>query len=137
MAKEKKSKNSNYLSAKEARAISKENRKITAKYEKKRKRKNIPEEEYITTMKNPDNVVEFDNLHTYFFTDIGVVKAVNGVSFEVPRGKIVGIVGESGCGKSVTSLSLMQLVQRPQGQMVEGEIMNQQQLLMLQFKLKY
>ncbi len=122
MAKEKKSKNSNYLSAKEARAISKENRKITAKYEKKRKRKNIPEEEYITTMKNPDNVVEFDNLHTYFFTDIGVVKAVNGVSFEVPRGKIVGIVGESGCGKSVTSLSLMQLVQRPQGQMVEGEI---------------
>ena len=73
-------------------------------------------------MKNPDNVVEFDNVHTYFFTDIGVVKAVDGVSFEVPQGKTVGIVGESGCGKSVTSLSLMQLVQRPQGQTVEGEI---------------
>ena len=45
-------------------------------------------------------------------TDIGTVKAVDGVSFEVPQGKTVGIVGESGCGKSVTSLSLMQLVQR-------------------------
>ncbi len=73
-------------------------------------------------MKNPDNCVEFDNVHTYFFTDIGTVKAVNGVSFEVPQGKTVGIVGESGCGKSVTSLSLMQLVQRPSGQTVEGEI---------------
>ena len=73
-------------------------------------------------MKNPNNVVEFDNVHTYFFTDIGVVKAVDGVSFEVPKGKTVGIVGESGCGKSVTSLSMMQLVQRPTGQTVEGEI---------------
>lgn len=73
-------------------------------------------------MHDPDNIVEFDNLHTYFFTDIGTVKAVDGVSFEVPRGKTVGVVGESGCGKSVTSLSLMQLVQRPQGQVVEGEI---------------
>jgi peptide/nickel transport system ATP-binding protein len=73
-------------------------------------------------MKNPENCVEFDNVHTYFFTDIGTVKAVDGVSFEVPQGKTVGIVGESGCGKSVTSLSLMQLVQRPSGQTVEGHI---------------
>jgi peptide/nickel transport system ATP-binding protein len=73
-------------------------------------------------MKNPENCVEFDNVHTYFFTDIGTVKAVDGVSFEVPQGKTVGIVGESGCGKSVTSLSLLQLVQRPSGQTVEGEI---------------
>jgi peptide/nickel transport system ATP-binding protein len=73
-------------------------------------------------MHNPQNVVEYDNLHTYFFTDIGTVKAVDGVSFEVPKGKTVGIVGESGCGKSITSLSLMQLVQRPQGQIVQGEI---------------
>ncbi len=73
-------------------------------------------------MKDPGNCVEFDNVHTYFFTDIGTVKAVDGVSFEVPIGKTVGIVGESGCGKSVTSLSLMQLVQRPSGQTVEGEI---------------
>ena len=115
-------KNSNYISSKETKRISKENRRITGEIEKKRNRKHIPESEYLSTMKNPDNVVEFDNVHTYFFTDIGVVKAVDGVSFEVPQGKTVGIVGESGCGKSVTSLSLMQLVQRPQGQTVEGEI---------------
>lgn len=118
----KKKKGANYISAKESRRISKENRKITAEIEKKRNRKNIPKEEYVTKMKNPKNVVEFDNVHTYFFTDIGVVKAVDGVSFEVPEGKTVGIVGESGCGKSVTSLSMMQLVQRPTGQTVEGEI---------------
>ena len=117
-----KKKSSNYISAKESRQISRNNRRITKEIEKKRNRKNIPESEYITQMKNPDNCVEFDNVHTYFFTDIGTVKAVNGVSFEVPQGKTVGIVGESGCGKSVTSLSLMQLVQRPSGQTVEGEI---------------
>ena len=115
-------KNANYISAKETKRISKENRRITNEIEKKRNRKNIPESEYITTMKNPENVVEFDNVHTYFFTDIGTVKSVDGVSFEIPQGKTVGVVGESGCGKSVTSLSLMQLVQRPQGQTVEGEI---------------
>lgn len=111
-----------YLSAKESRRISRENRKITNEYEKKRKRKNVPESEYLTTMHNPANAVEFDNLHTYFFTDAGTVKSVDGVTFDVPIGKTVGVVGESGCGKSVTSLSLMQLVQRPQGQTVEGEI---------------
>ena len=115
-------KNSNYISAKESRQISRNNRKITKEMEKKRNRKNIPESEYVTQMKNPDNCVEFDNVHTYFFTDIGTVKSVSGVSFDVPQGKTVGIVGESGCGKSVTSLSLMQLVQRPSGQTVEGEI---------------
>ncbi len=122
MALKNKKRDANYISAKEARAISKENRKITGEYEKKRNRKHIPEEEYVTKMKNPENCVEFDNVHTYFFTDIGVVKSVDGVTFNVPQGKTVGIVGESGCGKSVTSLSLMQLVQRPTGQTVEGEI---------------
>lgn len=115
-------KNANYISGKESRRISRENRKITDEIEKKRKRKHIPEEEYITKMRDNNNVVEFDNVQTYFFTDIGTVKAVDGVSFEVPQGQTVGIVGESGCGKSVTSLSLMQLVQRPQGQTVGGEI---------------
>lgn len=117
-----KKKSANYISAKESRAISRQNRKITSELEKKRNRKHIPESEYITQMKNADNCVEFDNVHTYFFTDIGTVKSVDGVSFDVPQGKTVGIVGESGCGKSVTSLSLMQLVQRPSGQTVEGEI---------------
>lgn len=111
-----------YLSRKEARQIAKRNRKITGEYEKKRKRKNVPESEYLTQMHDPANAVEFDNLHTYFFTDAGTVKSVDGVTFDVPIGKTVGVVGESGCGKSVTSLSLMQLVQRPQGQTVEGEI---------------
>lgn len=111
-----------YLSAKESRRISRENRKITDQYEKLYRRKNVPEQEYLTQMHNPENAVEFDNLHTYFFTDVGTVKSVDGVSFEVPVGKTVGVVGESGCGKSVTSLSLMQLLQRPQGQIVDGQI---------------
>ena len=111
-----------YLSGRESRRISKENRRITNQFEKQRKRRNVPESEYLTQMHDPKNAVEFDNLHTYFFTDTGVVKSVDGVSFEVPVGKTVGVVGESGCGKSVTSLSLMQLLQRPQGQVVEGEI---------------
>ena len=111
-----------YLSAKESRRISRENRRITNEFEKARKRKNVPESEYLTTMRDPNNAVEFDNLHTYFFTDAGTVKSVGGVSFDVPIGKTVGVVGESGCGKSVTSLSLMQLLQRPQGQIVEGAI---------------
>jgi len=117
-----KKKSEGYLSAKESRRISRENRKITNEFEKRRKRTDVPESEYLTRMHDPNNAVEFDNLHTYFFTDAGTVKAVDGVSYEVPIGKTVGVVGESGCGKSVTSLSLMQLLQRPQGQVTEGEI---------------
>ncbi|MCR5182917.1 MAG: ABC transporter ATP-binding protein [Clostridia bacterium] len=121
MAKDKKQ-TLGYLSAKESRRISRENKKITDQYEKRFKRKNVPEEEYLTEMQDPDNVLEIDDLHTYFFTDVGTSKAVDGVSFNVPRGKTVGVVGESGCGKSVTSLSVMQLLQRPQGQVVSGSI---------------
>ena len=73
--------NDGYLSAKEARRISKENRKVTNAYEKARKRKNVPESEYLTQMRDWNNSVEFDDLHTYFFTDAGTVKAAveNGV----------------------------------------------------------
>ncbi|MDO5022463.1 MAG: ABC transporter ATP-binding protein [Eubacteriales bacterium] len=117
-----KQKDKNYISARESRRITRENRRITNMYEKKRKRKNVPFAEYSTKMHDENNVVEFDDLHTYFFTDIGTVKAVDGVSFNVPKGKTVGVVGESGCGKSVTSLSLMQLVQAPVGQIVSGAI---------------
>ncbi len=117
-----KSNNLERISARELAKISRENRRITDAIEKQRNRRNVPESEYLTKMKNPENVVEVDNLHTYFFTDIGTVKAVDGVTFEVPKGRTVGVVGESGCGKSVTSLSLMQLVQRPQGQIVKGSI---------------
>ncbi len=111
-----------YLSSKEIREISRYNRKVTGELEKKWKRKNVPENEFLTTMRDPANAVEFDDLHTYFFTDAGTVKSVDGVSFDVPIGRTVGVVGESGCGKSVTSLSLMQLLQRPQGQIVSGAI---------------
>ena len=117
-----KPKDNQHISARELAKISRENRRITDEIERQRNRKNVHESEYLTTMKNSANVVEFDNLHTYFFTDIGTVKAVDGVSFEIPKGKTVGVVGESGCGKSVTALSLMQLVQRPQGQIVDGAI---------------
>ena len=115
-------KHEGYLSARESRRISRENRKITDRLEKLHKRKNVPESEYLTTMKDEKNSLEIDNLHSYFFTDVGTVRAVDGISFEVPIGKTVGVVGESGCGKSVTSLSIMQLLQRPQGQVVDGQI---------------
>ncbi len=114
-------KNSHYLSGKEVRAIAKENRKIMNSLEKRKHRK-AAESEFVTEMKDPANILEIDNLHTYFFTDQGVVKAVNGVSFNVPKNATVGVVGESGCGKSVTSMSIMQLLQGPQGQIVSGSI---------------
>ena len=117
-----KKKDNSHISAGELSKISRENRRITDKIERQRNRRNVPTSEYLTKMNDPDNVVEFDDLHTYFFTDIGTVKAVDGVSFSIPKGRTVGVVGESGCGKSVTALSLMQLVQRPQGQIVEGAI---------------
>ncbi len=112
---------SHYITAKESRRIAKENLKATKEFEKRKKRKNV-EAEYVSEMKDPANIVEFEDLHTYFYTDAGVVKAVNGVTFSIPAGSTVGVVGESGCGKSVTSLSLMQLVQGPSGQIVSGSI---------------
>ena len=121
MAEEKKTNKSHYISAKESRRIAKENLKITKAFEKEKKRKK-PESEYLTEMKDPNNIIEFDDLHTYFYTDAGIVKAVNGVSFSIPTGATVGVVGESGCGKSVTSLSLMRLVQGPSGQIASGSI---------------
>ena len=111
-----------YISAKTSRQISSFNRKVTKKLEKERENAGKNPALYTTTMKDSNNVVEFDNVCTYFFTDIGTVRAVDGVTFDVPKCSTVGIVGESGCGKSVTSLSLMQLLQRPSGQTVGGEI---------------
>lgn len=115
-------KKANYLSTRQTMNIARYNRRITRELEKRNNRKRVDESEYLTEMHDPNNVVEFDDLHTYFFTDTGTVKAVDGVTFDIPQGKTVGVVGESGCGKSVTSLSLMQIVQRPLGQIVGGEI---------------
>ena len=116
-----KSTDNHYLSGREVRAIAKENGKIMRTLEKKKFRK-APESEFVTEMRDPSNILEIDDLHTYFFTDQGVVKAVNGVSIDVPTNSVVGIVGESGCGKSVTSMSVMQLLQGPTGQIYSGSI---------------
>ena len=70
-----------------------------------------------------DNVLEIKNLHTYFYTDGGVIKAVDGVDVELRRGATLGIVGESGSGKSVTSLSVMGLLAGTKGKIADGEIL--------------
>ena len=116
-----KKKDTNYISIKDSRRIIRENIRQMKYYESLKRRKLSPSE-YTSVMKNSDNIIEIDNLKTVFFTDNGTVMSVNGVSFDIPKKKIVGVVGESGCGKSVTSLSIMQLVQAPQGQVIGGEI---------------
>ena len=69
-----------------------------------------------------EKILEVNHLKTYFHTDAGLSKAVNDVSFFVEKGKTLGIVGESGCGKSITSLSIMGLVETPPGEIAGGEI---------------
>ena len=108
-----------YLTNREIRAIAKANAKQIKRLEAYKNRK-ASESEFISQMKDDANILEIEDLHTYFFTEQGVVKAVNGVSYDVPKNKVVGVVGESGCGKSVTSMSVMRLIQGPAGQIVEG-----------------
>ena len=110
-----------YLSSKEIKEIAKANAKVMKELEKKKYRK-CDESEFVTSMDDDRNILEIEDLHTYFFTDQGIVKAVNGVSFNIPKGSTVGIVGESGCGKSVTSMSIMRLLQGPTGQIYSGSI---------------
>ena len=78
-----------YISNKEIKAIIKENNRQIKALQKRNK--SYTKDDYITKMKDENNVVEFENLHTYFYTDNGIVKAVNGVTYEVPKNKIVGI----------------------------------------------
>lgn len=73
-------------------------------------------------IEKPTKLLEVKNLKTFFFTEEGVVKAVNDVSFEVDKGETLGLVGESGCGKSVTSLSIMKLIPNPPGKILGGNI---------------
>ena len=68
-------------------------------------------------------LLEVKNLKNHFFTADGVVKAVDGISYEVAEGEVVGIVGESGCGKSVGAMSIMRLVASPPGRIVDGEVL--------------
>ena len=84
--------------------------------------------------KKDDNILQVKDLRTYFYTDDGVVKAVDGVYFNIKRGEVLGLVGESGCGKSVTSLSIIQLVMPP-GKTISGQILfNNTDLLKLNDK---
>jgi oligopeptide/dipeptide ABC transporter ATP-binding protein len=79
----------------------------------------------VRTISDPtpaDTVLEIENLQTYFFTGNGVVRAVDGVSYAVRSGETLGVVGESGCGKSVTALSVLRLVANPPGRIVGGAI---------------
>ncbi len=110
-----------YLSGKEVRAIAKANAKEMKALEKYKNRR-AEESEFLTQMRDDKNILEIDDLHTFFYTEQGIVKAVNGVSYDVPKNAIVGVVGESGCGKSVTSMSVMRLIQGPTGQIKSGEI---------------
>ena len=77
----------------------------------------------MTDRKDPGSVLlDVANLKTQFVTDTGLVRAVDGVSFQVRRGEVVGIVGESGCGKSVTNLSILGLLPKPQGRIAGGTV---------------
>ena len=79
-----------------------------------------------------EKVLEVKNLKTYFYTDEGVIPAVDGVDFSLERGETLAIVGESGCGKSVTSLSILRLIANPPGRIIDGEILyNDKNLLSL------
>ena len=111
----------NYLTGKEIRAIARENAKTMRRLEAYKNR-DAEEWEFLTEMRDDANLLEIDDLHTYFFTEQGTVKAVGGVSYDVPKNAVVGVVGESGCGKSVTSMSVMRLIQGPTGQIVDGSI---------------
>ena len=71
----------------------------------------------------PEHILQVENLHTFFNTPSGLAKAVDGVSFTVNKGETLAIVGESGCGKSITALSIMQLVPEPAGYIDEGRIL--------------
>ncbi len=71
---------------------------------------------------NSENILEIRGLRTYFYTPAGVVKAVDGLDLSIRRGQVLGLVGESGCGKSVTSLSIMRLIDAP-GKILEGEVL--------------
>ena len=86
----------------------------------------------MSTTKDHDVILEVKDLQTYFFNRTSTVKAVDGVSFQLRQGETLGIVGESGCGKSMTALSLLRLVPKPAGRIVGGEVwLNGQDILQI------
>ena len=83
-----------------------------------------------------DVLLSVKNLKTYFKTEAGIAKSVDGVDFDVYPGEVLGIVGESGSGKSVTSLSIMQLIPNPPGEIVDGDIIFEGQNLLTSYRKK-
>ena len=79
-------------------------------------------EKETVTMTDPEDVLELHDLKSWFYTEKGIVKAVDGVNLRIPKGKIVGLVGESGCGKSMTARSIMGLLKYP-GRIAGGSIL--------------
>lgn len=134
--------NSHYISREESKRIARENKEAYRRYAQKKKAK-VTEKDYTTVMKDPANLVEFDDLHTYFYTDAGTVRAVNGVSFNVPEGVTVGIVGESGCGKTTLGRSILRLIEPTEGRVLyrgeaifDGEAKKQPDMLPFRKKMQ-
>ena len=73
-------------------------------------------------MPGAERLLDIKGLKTYFFTEEGVVRAVDGIDLRIDRGETLGVVGESGCGKTVTALSIMRLIPMPPGRIVEGQM---------------
>ena len=89
----------------------------------KNKTKASENEKSHSNKNSDDKILEIKNLHTYFHTDEGIIKSVNDVSYYVKRGETLGVVGESGCGKSVTAMSILRLIPSPPGKIESGEIL--------------
>lgn len=87
-------------------------------------------------MNKKEEVLQVKDLKTHFFTDEGVSKAVDGLNFSVSKGETLGIVGESGCGKSITSLSIMRLIDRESGSKIEGAFYLKEKIYYNKTKLK-
>lgn len=99
------------------------NYKLARREHKKRlKEQKRPDYTFETSMEQPDHILEVRHLQTWFYTERGILKSVEDVSFDIPKGKTIGLVGESGCGKSVTSLSVMRLLPEPKALISGGEI---------------
>ena len=115
--------NDGYLSAKESRRISKENRKITNALEKKRKRKNVPESEYLTVMHDPNNAVEFDNLHTYFSPTPALLRRLIESRSPSPTAKMKAVLAISEAAKRTRFFRPRNLKKIPKDRMLKGQFL--------------
>lgn len=105
-----------------ARVRARAEKRLLRQLERRNRRRDAQASACQTQMQQPDHVLEVDRLQSWFWTEAGILKAVDGVSFSISKGQTVCLAGESGCGKSVLGLSLMRLLPSPQGQIVGGAI---------------